>query len=361
MRTPFIILAAGSVLLACSSDNNATGPDPRNCTKGAIGSQDVKTGKLGASSCLRYDYWYSNDSVYYDSWDLALEQGKAYQFNLQGNPITNGWDGTLELVSKDPNTGDDELLAISDDEGPGLFSQLYFIAPQSGTFSMRVSGFDKPDTASYTLTSRACTLPLAPITDTLGTTNQTLEATDCVVEEPQFSGDSSRVKLYAITLPPDLGNGKTILVTSSAFFPGIQVYGPGYGTFCYYDYQGCGGGFVSSGGGGVIFPAGGSVRNGALPGGAGNFVQISLFADGAFGCNIYDFCGYNNFPGQYTLAVGGSNYTDLGAFTLEVSAVTQSDVASRQGIPPFNPSLDHLRRKPVAIRPNVRRSGTTQH
>jgi hypothetical protein len=63
MRTPLAMLAIGSLLVACSSDNNSTGPDPRNCTAGSIGAGETKSGILNGTSCLRYDYEYSGDSV----------------------------------------------------------------------------------------------------------------------------------------------------------------------------------------------------------------------------------------------------------------------------------------------------------
>ncbi len=141
MRTSLTLLAAGAILMACSS-NDATGPDPRNCTAGTIGDNDTKTGHLGDASCHIYDWEYLADSTYSVSYDVRLEQGKGYMFNLQRDTVTKNWDAVLELVGKDANTGDEQLLQISDDEGPMNFSQMHFVAPESGTYSLRVMGYD---------------------------------------------------------------------------------------------------------------------------------------------------------------------------------------------------------------------------
>jgi hypothetical protein len=354
-----IALAAGTILAACSSDNS-TGPDARNCTKGTITAPDTKTGKLGSTSCLRWDYAYASpltgDSVYSDSWDVSLVKGQGYVFNLQ-NVADSDWDAVLELVGTNPTTGDVDLLSISDDEGVRgtKWAQMFFIAPASGTYSLRVSGYDVGDTVSYSLTSKRCDPAMPTIADSLVTTSQQLTAFDCVLEQPLFAQfgthESTYVKLYSVHFNPN--DTKRITVTFGDFFPAFQIVGPDWGVYCYYDYQGCGENFTT---------AGGSV---VLPGGSSS-ISLDLTTDGRFTCQ-WDFCGYTHFPGDYTLVVGAENFGDVGAFQLTVLPIVLDDIVGSQAfahksnaIPAFNPVLNHLRVKPQRALAGFRKV-KTQH
>ena len=199
MRAKVAIVFAGIVALACSSNNSATGPDPRNCTKGSISGATTITGTLNDKSCLRWDWQYSSpytgDSVWTDSYDFHLDSGAAFIIDLQ-NQKDSAFDAVLELVGKNPNTGDDELLAISDDEGPvgTYWSQLYFVSPVSGTFSLRVSGYDISDTVAYSLQVRTCPTVLPIIKDSIIASAQAINISDCTLEQPDFTSDSVRIK-----------------------------------------------------------------------------------------------------------------------------------------------------------------------
>ena len=341
MRKALAVIAVGVVLAACSNDNS-TGPDPRNCTAGSIASGDTKTGTLNNTSCLRYDWEYSRDSAFYASYDVKLDSGKAYMFNLQGTPVPTFFDATLELVAADKSTGVDVLLAISDDEGLLGGSNLYFIAPGSGTFSLRVSGYDKSDTASYVLKARSCKVPTPAIVDSLIASSQLLEAGDCMLEKPRFSNDSSPIQLYSIKFAPN--ETKSVVVTTTAFNPGIQMFGPGFGTFCDYRYQGCMGGqnpdyFTD------LVPSNDRVTQQGSIGGTASLVRT---ADGRYGSNGFGFIGYNDYPGLYVLAVGGLTHGALGAYTLTVrSNPSLGGIGAGIVAPVFGPGLSHLHKKPA--------------
>ena len=344
-----IALAAATFLAACSSDSS-TGPDARNCTKGTITAPDTKTGQLGASSCLRWDYAYSSpftgDSVFSDSWDVSLVKGQGYRFNLQHANGSTDWDAVLELVGTNNTTGDVDLLAISDDEGvPGTnWARMFFVAPASGTYSLRVSGYDQEDTASYSLTSKRCDPAMPPIQDSLPTAVQELSTLNCVLEQPLFSqygsDDSTYVQLYTVHFNPN--DTKRVTITYGDFFPAFQIVGPDWGVYCYYDYQGCGENWTESGGSAELkVGAGGSPQ-----------VSLDLTADGRYTCQ-WDFCGYTHFPGDYTVAVGAENFGDVGHFSIRVEEIlfedfraSQSVVSKNYHIPTFNPVLNHLRVKP---------------
>src|SRR6516164_6832122 len=117
MRASLAVAAGALIALGCSSNNSATGPDPRNCTQGSITFGQTITKKMDASACQFYDYFYLEDSTNYWSYDIHLDSGGAYLINLAAANDTAHWDAVLELVGRNPMTGDDQLLAISDDEG----------------------------------------------------------------------------------------------------------------------------------------------------------------------------------------------------------------------------------------------------
>ncbi len=243
MKKQLVLMALGVATLGCGSDPTSVpnaNPDPAACLKGSISTGDVKSGALNSASCLRYDFAYSEDSTPYDAYSFKAEKGKGYMFLLERAAGVTNWDALLELATVNPATGDEQLLAISDDEGPHGWSRMYFIAPVSGTFYIRASGYDKNDTASYKLTAKSCDSPIPEITTTLTASAQTLSSTDCVLAQPDFVGDSAHVKLFSVYIAPN--ETKTISVHSSDFGAGFQVFGPAWGVDCSYEYEGCGGG-----------------------------------------------------------------------------------------------------------------------
>lgn len=339
MKSALAVVAFALVAVACSSNNSATGPDPRNCTKGSVSFPATITGKIGQGSCTRWDYQYSSDSVFYNSYDVHLDSGGAYMINLTNDSLKCCWDATLELVGTDPATGDNVLLDISDDEGLYGGSQLYFVAPKSGTYSLRVSGYDTEDTASYVMKTRTCANVLAPIRDSIIASAQSIVTNDCWLEDPQFTFDSVQIKLYTIFMDP--GRVKYIEVSSAVFEPGMQVFGPGFGTFCYYDYQGCGGG--------VAYSADDDRAPVNPPSGAGSVggtIHGYLYSYGGFSCS--GICIPVEWAGQYTLAVGPGLTAGSGAFTLTVQDQTgDGSIVASHLIPDlYQVRLENLRKKP---------------
>jgi len=350
MRTSIALLAVVAAAAACSSDNNNTGPDPRNCTAGSISAGETKTGTLNSASCTRYDWEFSGDSVHYASYDVTLDSGKAYTFIMHATSDTVIFDGTLELVGTDKNTSQNQLYTVSDDEGINEGSQLYFIAPATHTFSLRVSGYDWSDTAAYQLEEKSCRVVMPQITDSVIASSQTLLTSDCVMQSPEFSGDSSYFQLVSVLMHPN--ETKYYEVTSSDFVPGIQVYGPGFGTPCYYGYEGCGGwadpnyywdDVVSGASVGTV-----TVAKGA----SGGTASLYLTADGYYGWNWWDdYYGYNDYPGAYTMAIGGQNFGTFGPYELTVQSTPPESVVSQRIVPAyFSPVLTKLVPKPKFMR-----------
>jgi hypothetical protein len=343
MKKQILWLALGVAAFGCGNDHTtasaSANPDPESCSKGSISTGDAKLGTLTDASCVRFDHAYSQDSQHFDSYSFKAEKGKGYMFALDASDNVTNWDALLELADVNPATGEQELLAISDDEGGNGYSRMYFIAPASGTFYIRASGFDFSDLSSYRLTAKSCDSPIAEITGSLPTTTFTLSATDCVLAQPQFVNDSSNIKLFTINLGPN--ETKTVTVTSSDFVPGFQIYGPAWGVPCYYQYMGCGGGVeevTKSDTRTIVLTADGNEEcNNALhaPDHVGPLASVRSAS--------ISICEFFNWPGQYTLTVGSFGQ-GTGSFTL---AVTEGDATLRVVAPhPKNPTLEFLKRKP---------------
>jgi len=355
MKKQIVLVALGAMTLGCSSDSTSpvsANPDATSCSKGSISVGDVKTGALDASSCLRYDFAYSQDSTPFDSYSFKAEKGKGYMFKLENADLTQNWDALLELATVNPNTGEEQLLAISDDEGGSGFSRMYFIAPVSGTFYLRAGAYDDGDFSAYKLTALSCDSPIPQIEGTLDASTQTLSASDCVLAHPDFVDDSSHVKLFSLLIGPN--ETKTVTVSSDDFQPGFQIYGPAWGVSCDYGYEGCGGGYAGVNG--------------------SNTVSFTVTAEGDFNCNnvfqgpqqvgplasmqsaSLGSCAIFNYPGQYTVAVGSTS-TAAGSFTIAVSdnappppRIVGAEVTSK------NPTLNFLRKKPMRASQYLNRS-----
>lgn len=354
MKKQLLLMALGVAALGCGNDPTSVAnanPDPASCLKGSISTGDVKSGALTSASCLRYDFAYSEDSTPYDAYSFKAEKGKGYMFLLERADGVTNWDALLELATVNPATGNEQLLALSDDEGGNGWSRMYFIAPVSGTFYIRASGYDLNDTASYKLTAKSCDSPIPEITGTLSASAQTLSSTDCVLEQPNFVNDSAHVKLFSVFIGPN--ETKTISVHSTDFSAGFQVYGPAWGVDCSYAYEGCGGG------------VGEQTK--------GDPQSITITAQGDQNCNNFlmnapdqagprasrvsaspSVCEQFNWPGQYTIAVG-SNFDGLGAFTLSVDAGQPPRVVGPDQ-PLRNPTLNFLRKKPLRANEYLNRS-----
>ena len=346
MKKQIVLLALGAAALGCSSDSTSpasANPDAAVCNKGSINVGDTKTGSLTASSCVRYDFAYSDDSTPFDNYSFKAEKGKGYMFELESADHTTNWDALLELATVNPTTGEEQLLDISDDEGGHGFSRMYFIAPVSGTVYLRAGSYDKGVFADYALTARSCDSPIPQVTDTLAPSTQTLSASDCVLSQPNFINDSAHVKLFSLQIGPN--ETKTVTVTSTDFPPGLQIYGPAWGVSCDYSYQGCGGGYAA-------------VQK-------SNTAQYTITAEGDESCNDafhapdhvgplaslhssqINICEFYNWPGQYTVAVG-SFFSATGSFTFAVSdgeppptRIVGADQQTK------NPTLNFLRKKPI--------------
>ncbi|MGP1383970.1 MAG: S8 family peptidase [Thainema sp.] len=112
--------------------NPAAAMQPNQTVQGALVSSDAEDKQFG-------DYYYDG---YYIS---NLTAGQTVQINLSSSQF----DTYLQLV--DADTGD--IIAMDDDGGPGLNSQLTFVAQADTNYIVQATSYASNTTGSYTLTT----------------------------------------------------------------------------------------------------------------------------------------------------------------------------------------------------------------
>ncbi len=298
MRKVLLACALALAVGACSSDEiAAVGPDPQNCTKGSVKVGDTKTGSIGSSSCAMYDWYWEGDSVNFESYNVRVEKGKGYLFTLGGDDPA---DRKLGMVSGTDLFGDSVSLYAAvqeayDDEG-GKPAQLFFVAPRTGVYSLRVFNGEVGDSFDYTLTARECEPKQVDIIGSYSNDTASLGEDDCTVAEPYFTYASrggswgyapTHVALYTVNF--DGNRPRRITVQSDDFSPAFMVMGPGLDAWCNTYY--C----------------------------AGNSYNNYSFADSLSA--TFDMW----MPGSYTLTVGSMQPGATGHFKISISEPLSSD------------------------------------
>ena len=85
---------------------------------------------------------------------LEVEAGRTYTISLIGEDFLRE-DGTVAAELDDPYLyvydADGNLIDENDDGGPGLFSELSFVATETGTIYLEAAAYQDDDTGGYTL------------------------------------------------------------------------------------------------------------------------------------------------------------------------------------------------------------------
>lgn len=306
MRKLLYVCALAMVAGACSSDELApVGPDPQGCTKGSIQVGDTKTGSIGASSCAMYDWYWEEDSVNFESYNVTVEKGKGYLFTLSGDEPA---ERELGLVSRNSVNGDSAsiYLAVQEAYDEANPSQIYFVAPVTGTYSLRVFNDEVGDSFDYTLTARECTPRAIDIGGAYANDTASLSSDDCTLEEPYFNWMSregvwsyapSHVALYTVYM-----NGyspRKITVQSDDFAPSFMLEGPGFDGWC-----------------NTYYCSGDNFSNGSM--------QDSVTTT-----------WWMWMPGTYTLAIGSMEPNATGNFKVTISEPLGSDELALRLPPDF--------------------------
>lgn len=303
-------IGAVAMLASCGSDTLLNPVFGANCSSGTLQAGASYTGALNAESCVAPYHFWNNNAVPYTSFDVTLEKGKGYFFQMRAiadDSGRNDLDPLLTLWGKNAD-GASLPLAISDDDAEGVSgydSEFYFIAPRSGTFQLVTSGYNLGDAGGFRVSMQRCPV-VGGRMDSAGTyANIDFAASNCVRSslDDQFT---TRIVLLAI--PVDSGEIVDVYVDSDDFTPAVELGGPGFDVFddIYYDDND----FSSSYG----YPA-----------------SVSYAADGG---------------GVLTLAVGATSFDPAGRFSVTISrpGVTLRAPASLG-------SLGQMSLRPVAARP----------
>jgi hypothetical protein len=311
MHTSFgrLLLAGGvvAVAAACSSDSTSPpslkGPDAAaNCQTGTIANNGTVTGTISASSDCRLFDAGDNDTVTAASYGVGLTAGKIYSVTTVAQGSSG--DPTNELFGPTVS-GDTAAVAESwgyDLNGSGSSDNtLWFYAPVSGTYSLRVFD-DDTNSMSYTMQLSSCPViatVAASDTDYVDSTSSLATSGCQQVYTFFYDGDSSYVNYYLVSF--NAGQTRYFGVTSSAFTPGWEVGGPNFDSM--WDLDGSGG--------------------------------TSGYGSGTFQSFTSDSAG------TYTLAVGSTTYGESGAYRLFV--VTESELPQRvPGAPILSTKAVHL-------------------
>jgi len=210
-------LAFSVVLTACGGDdkkgNGGTGPNG-NCLRGSIAAGSSVTGSVATTDCR-----FSNrdSSGLYDAYSVSLTQGRVYQVKLDATGA-NRADLFVEIA-----TSAGVLIAESDDNFISRNSEVFFIAPQTGSFIIRAGGLNLVDLGGYRVSFRDC--QATTITSTAAISGA-LSTSDC---RTTFSvDDSSYTDVFVL---PYSGRGRTLTLTSSAFSPAFALAGRDFFSF----------------------------------------------------------------------------------------------------------------------------------
>jgi hypothetical protein len=281
-------------LAGCGSDR-ATGPgittdlDDPACVKGELASSAdpvATNGRLGAASCVGIEPL-TLRAMRYDAYTLPVQAGVGYVLTARApdtsiaNYLMEVWGGTRTTA---------QLLAIDDNAGRGANGhdpQIYFVAPQTGSYALHVLALHAPDTSLYALTSRTCPVRAAIAGSAAFTAaSQELQASDCILNVPPFpvaTGDSAHVAFYTVHM--EANTEREITVASADFNPSFEITGPGFST-CSFFIQ-CGG----------VAGATGTTTTEAT-----TILRVGI-------------------AGEYTLVVGAQSFAQVGRFTLTVGAI----------------------------------------
>jgi hypothetical protein len=319
-----IIVAVLAIVTACNNNNgpkrHAVAPDGA-CTTGYLsvnGAAASGSVNGSATSCRFYAAYSSgSDSSYSASYGITVTAGTLYQIR-DSLPATQAGDASIVLVGANPaDTAQRIVLAEATGEDPyGNEDGIWFYAPTSGTYSVRLSNESTTDTAfSYSVSAVSCPVvaTLAATDSSYGDSARVLNQTGCKQLFQFFTQttDSSQVNYYLVNYAA--GQVRYINVYSTAFSAGYEIGGYGFNSMADVDQPG---------------------SNGASDSG-----QTANSFDGV----------QSDSAGMYVLAVGSAPYGGSGTYDLTIlpaSELPPERVPSAGG-----PRIESLRGQRARARP----------
>lgn len=231
LRLALALVLPTLVATSCGNDSLAPGFGA-GCSAGVLQAGDTLTGAFTTSSCFLDQDFYSGDRVPYQGYTVHLTKGKGYLVYLRAVPDTaNGnednVDARLTLWTRSAS-GNPIPLALSDDEADGRNSEIWFVSPVDGTFSLVASSYDFDELGGYQLSMNEC--PVLGGLDTAGTYQFSLPASACRLHEAGgHSSDTSAVAFVTLNAQP--GENVKTTVTTANFPPVWSQGGPGFDTW----------------------------------------------------------------------------------------------------------------------------------
>lgn len=249
-----IIVAGLAVVTACNNNNgpkrHAIAPDGA-CTTGYLNvNGSVVSGSVNgsATSCQFYAAYNSGpgDSSYSASFGITVTAGTLYQIR-DSTTATQAGAASIVLVGANPaDTAQRILLAEAQGESPYENEDIiWFYAPTSGTYSVRLANTSTADTAfAYSVSAVSCPVvaTLAATDSSYGDSARVLDQTGCKQLFQFFTQttDSSQVNYYLVNYAA--GQTRYINVYSTAFSAGYSIGGYGFNSMADVDQPGSTGG-----------------------------------------------------------------------------------------------------------------------
>lgn len=190
---------------------------PRGCTRGALSIGTPTSSDLSITDDCRLN----DTGPLFESFSVTLTQGQAYLVRVLAP--NNDLNVVLELLDA---TG--QIVAFNDDDRATVTSrnsQIVFVAPVSGTFTVRVRAFDATGVGAFTVAVRSCgtTRINGPVSLT-----GSIALTDCRIANIATTGDSAQADFFVVPLVADATLTFTLSNLSAGFDPVMMFDGPGF-------------------------------------------------------------------------------------------------------------------------------------
>jgi hypothetical protein len=216
------------------------GPDA-TCVLGTLSVGTPVSGDLGAGNSCLYPQFEDSGAApaLAQSYNFGVQAGKGYLLSVQ-----SAYDNQASLIGTQGGVAVTRGYAWY---GGDWQATVAFVAPSTTAYSVRAGQHDAVagDTGAYVLRAQTCKVPVPMITDSI-THSDNLAPGDCLMPESDFGDDSSYLHIYAIHF--DSGAARTISVSASGSSVRLDMGGPGFDPYGYYDnYPG----FTNSGASGV--------------------------------------------------------------------------------------------------------------
>jgi len=225
-------------MLACAKDVLIDPTFGAACRVGTLRPGRSVDGALNEDSCVDSHSLLREVQTAYESYELDLKQGTAYQLVMTHRPDPrrlgrDGLDPVLELWGRNADGGS-RPLAISLDEADALNAELLFVAPESRRVQV-IAGSNYPyheyeRLGGYTLEVEQC-----PVLGTLDDTVSTFTLRESPCERRGARDDetlqSEPIRYNFVSFVADSGTTVTLSVEAEDFTPVWEGFGPGFDSF----------------------------------------------------------------------------------------------------------------------------------